>query len=93
MIGLRGSCECGSNPDSQDCIACRRSWFWDDGSDMDYDAYHAWIETEPDSGEECARLASNGEGWAGRRCDKEFNYICKNGTLMHFLICRQIIHL
>ena len=51
----------------------------DDGSIMNYDAYHAWIDPEPDGDEECGRLAANGNGWAGRKCDKGYDFICTSG--------------
>ena len=70
--GESGPCDCGT-AGSQQCIDCRKSWDWYDGSHFDYDTFHDWHGREPNGGEECARLAQG--GWLGRGCSHEYNYV------------------
>ena len=74
--GPTGPCNCQTAGTSA-CTACRRSWVWSDGTIFDYDEFHDWAPYEPHLHQRCARL--NLYGWAGRRCDFNYSYICKIG--------------
>ena len=76
--GSAGPCDCG-RAGTAECVACRRSWAWSDGTIFDYDGFHDWAYNEPQIYEKCARLIER--GWAARDCYFGYSYICKIGKL------------
>jgi len=93
LIGLvRGDdlvCTCTSL-DAQ-CLTCRRSWLWQDGTRMlEYDGWESSVEPGASS---CAVLQRN--GWMDKSCVGPNMYLCElfQGRASSVLVCESNLSL
>ena len=73
-IGLSKSDDKCSTSD----LSCRREgWVWDDGTPY---TFQDWITSEPNDGELCMRLRT--DGWLGGHInnDLKYQYLCEKGV-------------